>query len=116
MSDQPNRLLSTSATTKLTPDEYQRLCYKAEDHGSTTSEYLRQLIIADLYVNSQAALQTVEAEHTRLVILAAQQGQKLTPELLKELRNKAILSGPVMAANALRLIRQMGLPPTTTNT
>jgi hypothetical protein len=51
-------------------------------------------------------LQAVEAEHTRLTLLAAQEGKPLTQELLHELRNQAILSAPVHVERTMRLIQQ----------
>jgi hypothetical protein len=106
-----NRNLSKSATAKLAPEEYLKLCAKADVLGMTLSEHVRRLILADLEVaNESNLLQTVEAEHTRVVILAAQQGQQLTPQLLKSLRAEAIVRAPALVENTLRLLKQRSLP------
>jgi hypothetical protein len=74
------------------------------------SEYIRFLILADLESKNESnLLQAVEAEHTRVVILAAQQGQTLTPQLLKSLRAEAIVRAPALVENTLRLLKQRSL-------
>jgi hypothetical protein len=51
----------------------------AASYGLGPSEYLRWLILADLQQKTEDRLwQAVEAEHTRLTLLAAQQGKPLT--------------------------------------
>ena len=102
-----NRNLSKSATAKLTQNEYLRLCGKADAEGITLSEYVRQLILSDLRPGGESSLlQTVEAEHTRLALLAAQQGKPLNATTLRELRSQAILIAPVLVEQTIRLLKQ----------
>src|SRR6478672_6724760 len=102
-----NRSLNKSATAKLTQNEYGRLCGKAEAHGVTLSEYVRQLILSDLQTISESSLlQSIEAEHTRLALLAAQQGKPLNAASLRELRTQAILNAPVLAEQTVRILKQ----------
>ena len=80
---------------------------RAAHHGLRVSEYLRWVVLAHLeQINEDRLLQTVEAEHTRLILLAAQQGKPLTQELMKELREKAILSAPILMERTMPLVQQ----------
>ena len=106
-----NRNLNKSATAKLTPEEYLKLCAKADAQRVTLSQCVRQSILADLEPGNQSNLhQTVEAEHIRLIISAAQEGQKLTPQLLKTLRHEAIVRAPAVVENTARLLKQNPFP------
>ena len=72
------------------------------------SEYLRLLVLADLRsVTDDRLFQTVEAEHTRLALLTAQQGKPLNQATLRELRSQAIVNAPVLVEQTIRLLRQM---------
>jgi hypothetical protein len=73
------------------------------------SQYLRFLVVEDLTAKASNLLQTVEAEHTRLVILAAQRGQELTPLLLRSLRDEAVVRAPALLENTVRLLKQQHL-------
>ena len=102
-----SRNLNKSATAKLTLNEYGRLCSKADAQGVTLSEYVRQLILSELAtVNESTMLQTVEAEHTRLTLIAAQQGKPLNAATLRELRSQAILNAPVLVEQTIRILKQ----------
>ena len=57
-------------------------------------------------VNEQSLLQAVEAEHTRLVLIAAQQGKPLNATTLRELRSQAILTAPALVEQTSRLLKQ----------
>jgi hypothetical protein len=101
------RNLNRSATAKLAENEYARLCGRADAQGVTLSEYVRRLILSDLqYGGESDLLHTVEAEHTRLTLLAAQQGRPLNAATLRDLRTQAILQAPALVEQALRLLRQ----------
>jgi hypothetical protein len=100
------RELDITANTNLRAADHEALREKALAHGMNVSQYLRFLVSADLSANPMYALQAVEAEHTRLVILAAQQGQKLTPELITNLRDKATVGASAQVQRTLRLLRQ----------
>jgi hypothetical protein len=70
-------------------------------------EYIRFLILADLHsVTDDRLFQAVEAEHTRLALLAAQQGKPLNATTLHELRSHAILHAPVLVEQTIRLLKQ----------
>jgi hypothetical protein len=102
----PDKLVA-AAHTRLSQKEHEALGVRALSHGVRISEYLRSLVLADLQsVNDYNLQQTVEGEHTRLVILAAQKGQELTPQLLKSLRAEAIIRAPALVENTLRLLKQ----------
>jgi len=102
-----NRNLDKSATAKLTLNEYGRLCGKADAQGVTLSEYVRQLILSDLRnISESDLLPSVEAEHTRLTLLAAQQGKPLNATMLRELRSQAILNAPVLVEQTIRILKQ----------
>jgi hypothetical protein len=65
------------------------------------------LVLAELQsVNEQSLLQAVEAEHTRLVLIAAQQGKPLNAATLRELRSQAILTAPTLVEQTARLLKQ----------
>ncbi len=101
------RKLPRSVGTKLAPPEYEALEERARSHGMRMSEYLRFLILADLRsVTGERVFKTIEAEHTRLVILAAQQGKELTPELLRNLRHEAVAKAPTIVEQTIRLLKQ----------
>ena len=103
-----SRQLPHTLSTKVATSELQALQSRALHTGVTPSEYLRHLVLADLRsVNEQTLLQTVEAEHTRLALLTAQQGKPLNPATLHELRNQAILRAPALVEQAIRLLRQI---------
>jgi hypothetical protein len=71
------------------------------------SEYLRFLVLADLHtVTDDRLFQAVEAEHTRLALLAAQQGKPLNAGMLHELRTQAILNAPVLVEQTIRILKQ----------
>jgi hypothetical protein len=48
----------------------------------------------------------VEAEHTRLVLIAAQQGKALNATTLRELRSQAILNAPTLVEQTIRILKQ----------
>lgn len=101
------RRLPHAVATRLAESEHEALQARALSHGMRISEYMRALVLADLHcVNESNLLQAVEAEHTRVVILAAQQGQQLTPQLLKSLRAEVIVRAPALVENTLRLLKQ----------
>jgi hypothetical protein len=105
------RLLCHTVSTKLSSSELESLRKRAEVVGVTHSEYLRRLVLADQeFVTEDRLLRAVEAEHTRLVILAAQQGQKLTPELITNLRDKATLGASAQVQRTVRLLKQAAFP------
>jgi hypothetical protein len=71
------------------------------------SEYLRFLVLADLRAATDDRLfQAVEAEHTRLVLIAAQQGKPLNADTLRELRSQAILNAPALVEQTIRILKQ----------
>jgi hypothetical protein len=71
------------------------------------SEYLRFLILADLHgATDDRLFQAVEAEHTRLVLIAAQQGKALNVATLRELRSQAILNAPALVEQTIRILKQ----------
>ena len=81
---------------------------RALSQGMRVSEYLRLLVLADLRtVTDDRLFQTVEAEHTRLALLTAQQGKPLNQATLRELRSQAIVNAPVLVEQTIRLLRQM---------
>ena len=101
------RQLPHTLSTKIAPSELRSLQSRARLAGLTQSEYVRHLVLADLQsVNEYSLLQTVEAEHTRLVLLAAQQGKPLNATTLRELRSQAILNAPVLVEQTLRMLKQ----------
>jgi hypothetical protein len=70
-------------------------------------EYIRFLILADLQsITDDRLFQTVEAEHTRLALLAAQQGKPLSTATLRELRTQAILNAPALVEQTIRILKQ----------
>jgi hypothetical protein len=70
-------------------------------------EYIRYLVLADLHsVTDDRLFQAVEAEHTRLVLLAAQQGKALNAATLRDLRSQAILNAPVLVEQTIRILTQ----------
>ena len=102
-----SRQLPHTLSTKIAPSELRSLQSRARLAGLTQSEYVRHLVLADLQsVNEYSLLQTVEAEHTRLVLLAAQQGKPLNATTLRELRSQAILNAPVLVEQTLRILKQ----------
>ena len=102
------RKLPLSVGTKLAHAEHEALCSRALWRGVRVSEYVRLLILADLHaVTDDRLFQTVEAEHTRLALLTAQQGKPLNPATLRELRSQAIVNAPVLVEQTIRLLRQM---------
>jgi hypothetical protein len=103
------RTLIITTNTKLGAPEHEALREKAASHGMNIGQYLRLLVLEDLTVKPLSLLQTVEAENTRLVILAAQRGQELTPQLLKSFRAEAIVRAPALLENTLRLLKQQRL-------
>jgi hypothetical protein len=71
------------------------------------SEYLRFLVLAELHsLTDDRLLQTVEAEHTRLALLAAQQGKPLNATTLRELRTQAIVNAPALVEQTMRILKQ----------
>jgi len=70
-------------------------------------EYIRFLILADLQsVTDDRLFQTLESEHTRLTLLAAQQGKPLNAATLRELRSQAILNAPALVEQTIRILKQ----------
>jgi hypothetical protein len=105
------RRLATVVNTRLSTQEHRLLIDRANHHGLRTSEYLRSVILADLEQRqAQTLLQTVEAEHTRLILVAAQQQKRLSEDLIKELRDQAILAAPSMVEKTVRLLEQAQMP------
>ncbi len=100
------RTLTITANTKLRALDHEALREKAAACGMNVSAYLRILVLEDLTSNASNLLQTVESEHTRLIILAAQHGQELTPQLMKSLRAEAIVRAQALVENTLRLLKQ----------
>jgi hypothetical protein len=101
------RKLPHSVGTKLGAAEHETLRLRALSHGVRVSEYLRFLILADLHsITEDRVLQTIEAEHTRLALLAAQQGKPLNAATLRELRTQAILNAPVLVEQTVRILKQ----------
>jgi len=99
---------SRSVSTRLTFQEHDRLERRARDCGLTVSDYLRRLVVADSRSGTDdRLLQTVEAEHTRLALLTAQQGKPLNQATLRELRSQAIVNAPPLVEQTIRLLRQM---------
>jgi hypothetical protein len=102
-----SRHLPHTLSTKLATSELRSLQSRARLAGLTQSEYVRYLVLADLQsVNEHDLLQAVEAEHTRLTLLAAQQGKPLNAAMLRELRSQAILNAPVLIEQTLRILKQ----------
>ena len=102
----PKKLPHT-LSTKLASSELKLLQSRAQLSGLTQSEYLRLLVLAELQsVNEQSLLQAVEAEHTRLVLIAAQQGKALNATTLRELRSQAIPNAPALVEQTARLLKQ----------
>ena len=101
------RKLPHTLSTKLATSELKLLQSRAQLSGFTQSEYLRLLVIAELQsVNEQSLLQAVEAEHTRLVLIAAQQGKALNATTVRELRSQAIVNAPALVEQTARLLKQ----------
>lgn len=101
------RKLPHTLSTKLAAPELKSLQARAHILGLTQSEYLRLLVLAELQsVNEQSLLQAVEAEHTRLVLIAAQQGKALNSTTLRELRSQAILNAPALVEQTIRILKQ----------
>lgn len=101
------RKLPHTLLTKLASSELKSLQSRAHSLGLTQSEYFRLLVLAELQsVNEQSLLQAVEAEHTRLVLIAAQQGKALNGTTLRELRSQAILNAPTLVEQTMRILRQ----------
>ena len=98
---------SRSVSTRLSFPEHSRLERCALECGLTVSEYLRRLVVADSRSSTDdRLLQTVEAEHTRLALLAAQQGKPLNQATLRELRSQAILNAPTLVEQTVRILKQ----------
>ena len=98
---------SRSVSTRLTFPEHGRLERSALECGLTVSEYMRRLVVADSRSSTDdRLLQTVEAEHTRLALLAAQQGKPLNAATLRDLRTQAILQAPALVEQTIRILRQ----------
>ncbi len=101
------RKLPHTLSTKLAASELKSLQARAHILGLTQSEYLRLLVLAELQsVNEQSLLQAVEAEHTRLVLIAAQQGKALNATTLREFRSQAILNAPALVEQTVRILKQ----------
>jgi hypothetical protein len=101
------RKLPLSVGTKLAAAEHQALCSRALSYGMRVSEYLRFLVLADLHsVTDDRLFQAVEAEHTRLTLLAAQQGKPLSAATFRELRSQAILNAPTLVEQTIRILKQ----------
>ena len=101
------RPLPSTANTRLSVGEHEALRRRALSHGMRVSEYLRFLILADLNsITDDRLFQAVEAEHTRLALLAAQQGKPLNQGTLRDLRTQAILNAPALVEQTGRLLRQ----------
>lgn len=101
------RKLPLSVGTKLAIAEHEALCSRALSRGVRVSEYLRFLVLADLHsITDDRLLQAIEAEHTRLALLAAQQGKPLNQATMRELRSQAILNAPALVEQTVRLLRQ----------
>ncbi|MGI8960539.1 MAG: hypothetical protein ACR2IV_12390 [Bryobacteraceae bacterium] len=101
------RKLPHSVGTKLGAAEHEALVQRALSRGVRVSEYLRFLILADLHsITEDRVLQAIEAEHTRLALLAAQQGKPLNAATLRELRTQAILNAPVLVEQTVRILKQ----------
>lgn len=101
------RQLPHTLSTKVAPAELRSLQSRARLAGLTQSEYVRHLVLADLQsVNEYSLLQTVEAEHTRLVLVAAQQGKPLNATTIRELRSQAIVHAPVLVEQTIRMLKQ----------
>ena len=99
--------LVAAAHTRLSQTEHEALARRALLRGMRISEYLRHLVLADLQpLNDHNLIQTVEAEHTRLALLAAQQGKPLNQATLRDLRSQAILNAPALVEQTVRLLRQ----------
>jgi len=102
------RRFSHAAAARLAVAELEALRLRALSNGMRVSEYLRLLVLADLRsVTDDRLFQTVEAEHTRLALLTAQQGKPLNQATLRELRSQAIVNAPVLVEQTIRLLRQM---------
>src|SRR5262245_28645534 len=101
------RKLPFSVGTKLATAEHEALCSRALLHGMRLSEYLRLLVLADLHtVTDDRLFQAVEAEHTRLALLAAQQGKPLNAATLHDLRLQAIVNAPMLVEKTIRILKQ----------
>jgi hypothetical protein len=101
------RQLAHTVSTKLSSFELNSLRGRAQAVNQTPSEYLRRLVLADQEITEDRLLRTVEAEHTRLLILTAQQGKDLNASTVRELRAKATTSARALVEQTLRLVRQM---------
>jgi hypothetical protein len=101
------RPLPSTANTRLSGPEHEALRLRALSRGMRVSEYLRFLVLAELHsLTDDRLLQTVEAEHTRLALLAAQQGKPLNVATLRELRTQAILNAPMLVEQTIRILKQ----------
>ena len=101
------RRFSHAAGARLAGTEHEALRLRALARGMRVSEYLRLLVLADLHsVTDDRLFQAVEAEHTRLALLAAQQGKPLNQATLRDLRSQAILNAPALVEQTVRLLRQ----------
>jgi hypothetical protein len=101
------RNLGRYTGTRLSPSEREALTLRANQCGIRVGEYMRFLVLKDLHsLTDDRLLQTVEAEHTRLALLAAQQGKPLNATTLRELRTQAILNAPVLAEQTMHILRQ----------
>lgn len=101
------RKLPLSVGTKLAKVEHEALGSRALSYGMRISEYIRFLVLADLHsLTDDRLLQTVEAEHTRLALLAAQQGKPLSATTLRDLRAQAILNAPSLVEQTVRILKQ----------
>ena len=93
---------------RLSESEREALTLRANQCGMRTGEYIRFLILSDLRsVTDDRLFQTVEAEHTRLALLTAQQGKPLNQATLRELRSQAILNALPLVEQTTRLLRQL---------
>jgi hypothetical protein len=101
------RKLPLSVGTKLAAAEHEAICSRALSHGLRLSEYLRFLVLADLHaVTDDRLFYAFEAEHTRLALLAAQQGKALNATTLRDLRSQAILNAPALVEQTIRVLKQ----------
>jgi hypothetical protein len=73
-----SRDLDMEVKTRIAPREHRWLMMRAASHDLRPSEYLRWLILADLQQKTEdRLLQAVEAEHTRLTLLAPSRADHL---------------------------------------
>ncbi len=101
------RQLSYAIAARIGDAEREAFRMRALSRGMRVSEYLRVLILAGLNSLSEDRLfQAVEAEHTRLTLLAAQQGKPLNATTLRELRSQAILNAPALVEQTIRILKQ----------